>query len=110
MLEFILLYRKEIVYGIVAATIAGIIYWFGFHIPAKLKATQADIVQLQAQVQAGQEAITLLEDIQKGKAKIDDNTFRQISSVRGKIGKPHTILIPAGRLPMSPMRQTRSAP
>jgi hypothetical protein len=102
-LEFILLYRKEIVYGIAAATVAGIIYWFGFHIPAKLKAAQADNVQLQAQVEAGQKAITLLEDIRKGKAKIDDNTFRQISSVRGKIGKPHTVLIPAGRLPMPSM-------
>jgi hypothetical protein len=102
-LEFILLYRKEIVYGIAAATIAGIIYWFGFHIPTKLKAAQADNVQLQVQVEAGQKAITLLEDIRKGKAKIDDNTFRQISSVRGKIGKPHTVLIPAGRLSMSSM-------
>jgi hypothetical protein len=104
MLEFILLYRKEIVYGIAAATVVGIIYWFGFHIPAKLKATQADNVQLQVQVEAGQKAITLLEDIQKGKAKIDDNTFRQISSVRGKIGKPHTVLVPAGRLSVPSMR------
>jgi hypothetical protein len=104
MLEFILLYRKEIVYGIVVAAVVGIIYWFGFHIPAKLKATQADNAQLQAQVKAGQKAITLLEDIQKGKAKIDDNTFRQISAVRSKIGKPHTVLIPAGRLPMPPVR------
>jgi hypothetical protein len=104
MLEFILLYRKEIIYGIVAAAVAAIIYWFGFHIPAKLKAAQAANVQLQAQVQAGQEAITLLEDIQKGKAKIDDSTFRQISSVRRKIGKPHTVLIPAGRLPVPSMR------
>lgn len=95
---FIITYRKQMLYAIVAAAVSSLLYWYGYHIPNKLKAVTDENRQLQGQVEAAQKAITLLEDIQKGKAKIDDNTFKQISSVRSKIGKPHVVLIPSGRL------------
>lgn len=98
MLEFALLYRKQIAYAVIAAVVAGVVWWFGFHVPAKLKAVEAENAQLQGQVQAGKDAIALLTDIQKGKVAIDEQTFKNISTIRTKIGKPHTTLIPAGRL------------
>lgn len=104
MLEFILLHRKQIAYAVVAAAVAGIVWWFGFHVPAKLKAVEAENTQLQEQVQAGKDAIALLTDIQKGKVAIDEQTFKNISSIKSKIGKPHTVLIGAGRLSLPVVR------
>lgn len=95
---FIITYRKQMLYAIVAAAVSFLLYWFGYHIPVKLKAVEQVNKQLQEQVEAGQKAVTLLEDINKGKAKIDDQTFKNISTIRAKIGKPHVVLIPSGRL------------
>ena len=103
-MPFVMLYWKQILYGVVALCIASLLYWYGYHIPNKLKAVTDENRQLQGQVEAAQKAITLLEDIQKGKVKIDEQTFRNISTVRAKIGKPHTTLIPSGRLLLSPVR------
>lgn len=103
-MPFVIMYWKQILYGSVAICVAFLLYWYGYHIPNKLKAAEEDNRQLQGQVKAGEDALKLLDDIQKGKAKIDDNTFKQISSVRSKIGKPHTTLIPSGRLLLSPVR------
>ena len=103
-MPFILMYWKQILYAVCAAAVATLLYWYGYHIPSKLKDVTDENRQLQGQVEAAQKAITLLEDIQKGKVKIDEQTFRNISTVRAKIGKPHTTLIPSGRLSMSPVR------
>ena len=103
-MPFVIMYWKQILYGAAALCVTFLLYWYGYHIPNKLKAIEEANRQLQGQVKAGEDALKLLDDIQKGKAKIDDNTFKQISSVRSKIGKPHTTLIPSGRLSMSPVR------
>ena len=103
-MPFVMLYWKQIAYAIAAACVASLLYWYGYHIPNKLKAVTDENRQLQGQVEAAQKAITLLEDIQKGKVKIDEQTFRNISTVKAKIGKPHTTLIPAGRLSLPTMR------
>jgi len=103
-MPFVMLYWKQILYGVVALCAASLLYWYGYHIPNKLKVVEADNKQLQWQVEAAQKAITLLEDIQKGKVKIDEQTFRNISTVKAKIGKPHTTLIPSGRLLLPTLR------
>lgn len=103
-MPFVMLYWKQILYGAVALCVASLLYWYGYHIPNKLKVVTDENRQLQGQVEAAQKAITLLEDIQKGKVKIDEQTFRNISTVRAKIGKPHTVLIGAGRLLLPTMR------
>jgi len=108
-LTFIITYRKQILYTIAAAAVAFLLYWYGYHIPSKLKAVEADNKHLAEQVEAGQKAITLLEDINKGKVKIDEQTFKNISAIRAKIGKPHTVLVPAGRLLLPAMPKTNSA-
>lgn len=108
-LTFIITYRKQILYAIAAAAVAFLLYWYGYHVPNKLKAVEAENKHLAEQVEAAQKAITLLEDIQKGKVKIDEQTFRNISTVRAKIGKPHVVLVPAGRLLLPTMPKTNSA-
>ena len=97
-LTFIITYRKHILYVIVAAAVAFLLYWYGYHVPNKLKAVEAKNKQLAEQVEAAKKAITLLEDIHKGKVKIDEQTFKNISTIKAKIGKPGTVIIPAGRL------------
>ena len=104
MLEFILLYRKQIAYAAAAALIAFLLYRYGYAIPSELKAAEQANKQLTEQVEAGQKAITLLEDINKGKVKIDEQTFKNISTIKAKIGKPHITLIPAGRLSLPSVR------
>jgi|GEM_PF-3106817 len=83
--------------GITAA--AGIIWWFGFHIPAERDQLQAQNQTLKEQVQAGQAAVTLKEDIQRGKEIIDTATQQRISSLRARPKPaPRGVLVPAGRL------------
>ena len=107
-LTFIITYRKQILYTVAAAAVAFLLYWYGYHIPNKLKAVEAENSNLQEQVEAGQKAVSLLTDIEKGRVKIDDNTFKNISTLRVKIGKPHTTLIPAGRLSLPAMPKTNA--
>lgn len=68
-LTFIITYRKQILYAIAAAAAAFLLYWYGYHVPNKLKVVEAENKQLAEQVEVGQKAITLLEDINKGKVK-----------------------------------------
>jgi hypothetical protein len=87
--------------GIAAAV--GIVWWFGFHIPAERDRLQTQNRELQNQVQAGQAAVTLQGDIQFGKQAIDRLTQQRISSLHSQ-PKParHSVLVPAGRLPELP--------
>ena len=96
--------------GVVA--VAGVIWWYGFHIPAVSDERQKRIVTLEGQLENAAQVLTLLEQIQKGQVKVDARTFQQISSIRAavKVGNPHTVLIPSGRLlPGGAMRPASSA-
>lgn len=109
-LTFIINYRKQILYAIAATAVAFLLYWYGYHVPNKLKAVEASNIQLQEQVEAGRNALKLLDDINRGKVRIDDQTFRNISTIRAKINQPNTVLIPAGRLSLSIVRKANPTP
>ena len=83
-------------YAICAALIAGVIWWFGFHIPAKLDRTQRQLQQTEIALDAAKQGLVLLDDIQKGKVKIDVQVQKQISSIRATVVRPGAVLIPSG--------------
>lgn len=104
-------YRKELAQVAVLLLVAFLLYWAFVHNPAVIKAQKDQISQLQDQVKDGQEAADLLQNIAKGKVKIDDAVQSQISSIRKKVFTGHTShsFMPAGRLPMSPVHKAGSA-
>ncbi|QEM67589.1 hypothetical protein FO488_05095 [Geobacter sp. FeAm09] len=79
--------------------LAGLIWWFGFQVPAQRDRLRIENKTLQEQVAAGQAAITLQEDIQHGRQAIEAATQHRISSLRAQ-PKPvrHGVLVPGGRL------------
>ena len=76
-----------------------IAWWFFWHNPAVIDALEADKAELARQVEAGKKAVTLLDDIQKGKGKINAQVQAQLSSIRGNAIPRRTVLIRAGVLP-----------
>jgi hypothetical protein len=92
--------NKQIIAEIIGGiAIALVIWWFGFHVPAKLKEEQAKTATLTRQVESAQKSITLLGDIQEGKKAIDDKVQAQLTSAHHIVFKHHTtsIFLRAGR-------------
>lgn len=69
----------EIICGII---IAGLIWWYGFHNPAKIKKMDAQIVALKAEVQNAHDAINLLTTIEARHEIITKISYRNISTIR----------------------------
>lgn len=89
--------NKRIIGEIVGIIVLAIIaYWFFWHNPQVIKNLENDKAELARQVAAGQAAITLLDDIQKGKARINAQVQSQISSVKSQAIPRRTVLIRAG--------------
>lgn len=99
-------YRQLIAEVMGCLVVATIIWWFGFHVPAENKKLKAEIVQKDQTILAGQKAVTLLDDIQEGKVKIDEQVQAQLTSAHHAIFKHHTssIFLRAGRLSLPPVR------
>lgn len=76
--------------------VAGVVWWFGFYIPSKLKAVEAKLEQTEIALETAKRGLVLLDDIQKGKVKIDAQVQQQISSIRATVVKPGAVLIPGG--------------
>jgi len=95
--------RKIVAEAAGIAALAGIVWWFGFHVPAERDQLQTQNQELKVQVQAAQGSVTLQGDIQHEKQTIDKATQQSISSLRAQT-KPahHGVLVPAGRLPDLP--------
>jgi hypothetical protein len=95
--------RKVVAEAAGIAALAGIVWWFGFHVPAERDQLQTQHQELKVQVQAGQAAAALQGDIQHEKQTIDKVTQQRISSLRVQ-ARPahHSVLVPAGRLPDLP--------
>ncbi|KAA0894149.1 hypothetical protein [Oryzomonas rubra] len=95
--------RRVVVEVTGVAALAGVVWWFGFHVPAERDQLQTQNQELKAQVQAAQGSITLQGDIQHEKQTIDKVTQSRISSLRVQ-PRParHGVLVPAGRLPDLP--------
>lgn len=103
--------RKVVAEAAGIAALAGIVWWFGFHVPAERDQLQAQNQELKVQVQAAQGSVMLQGDIQHEKQNIDQVTQQRISSIRVQ-PRPghHGVLVPAGRLPDLPaLRPAHSA-
>ncbi|KAB0670361.1 hypothetical protein F6V30_09415 [Oryzomonas sagensis] len=95
--------RRVVVEVTGSAALVGLVWWFGFHVPAERDQLQMQNQELKAQVQAAQGSVTLLGGIQHEKQSIDMVTQQRISSLRVQ-PRParHGVLVPAGRLPDLP--------
>jgi len=96
MLEMLLLNKRAIGEFIGLALICFVAWWFFIHNPATIKALEADKSELSRQVESGKKAVLLLGDIEKGKAKINETTFKQISSIRAAAIPRRAVLIVGG--------------
>lgn len=86
---------KCAVFGFVAV----LVYWYGYHIPSKLKAVQIENMELAKQVEAGQKALDMLAEIQHAKNGIDRQTFKNISTIRSQIMPRNTVIVRGGVRP-----------
>lgn len=95
--------RKVVAEATGIAALAGIVWWFGLHVPAERDQLQTQNQELKAQVQAGQATVTLQGEIQHEKEAIDKVMQQRLSFLRVQ-PKPahHSVLVPAGRLPELP--------
>lgn len=100
--------NKRIIAELAAAVIACAVMWWAFwHNPAKIKALEAERQEMARQIEAGQKALTLLDDIQKGKVRINAQVQSQISSIRRQGLPARTAIIRnGGLLPAMPAANT----
>lgn len=105
-MPFILMYWKQILYAVCAAAVATLLYWYGYHIPSKLKDVQGQLHVAMTEVERGKQAIILLDEIQKGKGMIDAITYKRISSI--KSGLPANTVIFGNRVSVPSMPQTKA--
>lgn len=69
----------EVLCGII---VAALIWWFGFHNPAKIKKQEAQISALKAEVQTAHETINLMSTIEARHEIITKTSYRNISTIR----------------------------
>lgn len=84
---------KLIIYGVAAAVIAGVIWWFGFHNPSVIRKLEADNKQLTEQVAAGQADQKRQEVTKDEQNKIDKRTFQNISTRHGKPAARNSVVV-----------------
>lgn len=97
-MPFILLYWKQILYAVTAAIVAGIIWWFGFHIPKKYEEEQLKNKKLQEQASIDKKTLTLQTDTQKEKDKINGIVQARLSSIHSSTIPKNSVLIKGGRV------------
>jgi Tfp pilus assembly protein PilO len=73
-----------------------VVWWFGFHNPARIAELEAQRTELNRQVAAGQAAAVLLTDIYRGKEEITNATFKRISSIKAATLPRGGVLITGG--------------
>lgn len=79
--------------------VAMLIWWFGIHNPAKIKAQQAQIAALRTEVSNAHAAINLMTTIEARHDSITKISYRNISSIRytPKPGR-NGVFVPGGVL------------
>jgi hypothetical protein len=92
-------YYKEILLGCAAIIFGLVVYWFGFHIPSQLETVKAELRDAQIKVEQAQKALQLVDDIQKGRVKVDKLTFQRLSSIRVAPIPHNSVVVPGGVLP-----------
>lgn len=100
----ILWQNKRIIAEIIGLLLVGVLaWWFLIHQPKVIDDLRNEKAELARQVEAGNQALALLNDIQKGKVRINAQVQSQISSVRSAAIPRNSVLIRNGGV-LSPMR------
>ena len=74
------------------------IWWYVFHIPAKLEEAELKRDYYKKELSAAKADAVLIQDIEKGRRQVDDTIQTQISSMRS-VPLPHgSVIIRAGRV------------
>lgn len=91
--------NKRLVFELISATIVvGLIYWFGIHIPAELKKSQAEVKTQIERAETAESQVIYLDEVQKGKGKINAAVQTQISTMRSLPVRRNTVIIRGGRV------------
>jgi len=100
----------QIIAKVLGVVALAILLWFYFiHNPKVIKGLEADKMELARQVDAGKAAIVLLDDIQKGRTKIDATTYKNISTIKANHIPKRTVLI-SGGMPLQALPASKFAP
>lgn len=92
--------NKRIIAEIVAiVAIVALVYYYGIHNPKVIAGQRQEIATLKLQVEAGERAVQLLSDIQKGKVKIDERVKKEIADLQQVVLPTNGVFLPGGMLP-----------
>ena len=97
---------QMILKAVAAFCLAGVIWWFGWHIPAVAKEQKAQIETLQVQVKNVQDATKLLTQIEVDHENISKESYSNISTI---VHKPVPHVLVTGGVPLQTLPQTRPA-
>ncbi len=102
---------KQIIADVIGVIVIAILaWWFFWHNPKVIDSLEKDKAELSRQVENSKNAIVLLDDIQKGKVKINEAVQTQISSVKSQAVPRRAVLIRGGSvLPRSTVYKTNTA-
>jgi len=87
---------KLIAQAVGGVCLAILLWWFFIHNPRVIKNLEADKAELARQVANGQKAISLLDDIQKGKGAINAKVQSDIEAIKNQSIPRRTVLIMGG--------------
>lgn len=104
-IAFVIANRKIIAEIAAIAAIACLIWWFGIHNPKVIKEQQTKIEQQQREIQARDNAINMLGNIERAHDVITRQTFRTISSIRYTPKPSRTGQFYSDRLPWESVSQ-----
>lgn len=91
--------NRRIIGEVVGIVLLGIVLWWAFwHNPSVIDGLEKDKAELTRLVDNGVKAQALLDDITKGKVKINAHVQTQISSIRSNAIPRRTVLIHNGGL------------
>lgn len=97
-LQMIVQNRKAILYSIAIATVAGIVWYFGFHVPAQLEDQKKVTAEWKDKAETAENTVKLNDNINKGKEIIDAKTQTQISTIHNTPMPHKRVIIQSGRV------------
>lgn len=96
MLALLIANRRIIAEILGLVVLVFVAWWFFVHNPRVIDGLEKDKTELSRQVQEGLKAAALLQTIEKGKAVVDRETFKNISTIRAAIIPRRSVLIYGG--------------
>lgn len=95
----ILWQNKRILIEATCCLMVAVLLWWAFiYQHRRIEALKADKAELSRQVEQGQQALQLLNDIQKRKTEINNATFARISTIRAAAVPRRAVLVRSGML------------